>query len=90
KFAKVAVEDLDRLDTAIAALESRGLSFDGWATPGTNARSIGFEVARVTARRAERCLSALPESGRNVRPLIGQFVNRVSDLLWLLAREAEQ
>ena len=90
KFSKIAAEDLQRLDTAISALESRGLSFDGWATPGTNARSISFDVARVTARRAERRLSSLAESGRNVRPLIGQFVNRVSDLLWLLAREAEQ
>jgi cob(I)alamin adenosyltransferase len=44
----------------------------------------------VTARRAERRLCSLPAHGRSVRPLILQFVNRLSDLLWLLAREAEQ
>ncbi|MEO7414253.1 MAG: ATP:cob(I)alamin adenosyltransferase [Opitutaceae bacterium] len=91
KFAKITVVDLERLDTAIAALESRGLKFDGWATPGSNARSIAFDFARVAARRAERQLSSLPAAAdRSVRPLIRQFVNRLSDLLWLLGRAAEQ
>src|SRR4051812_23096089 len=38
KFAKIETADVDLLDSAIAALEARGLKFDGWATPGTNAR----------------------------------------------------
>ena len=46
--------------------------------------------ARTAARRAERRLTALPAQGRSVRPVLRQFVNRVSDLLWLMAREAEQ
>ena len=37
----------------------------------------------------ERRLVGLPAHGRNVRPLLGQYINRVSDLLWLLARQAE-
>lgn len=90
QFAQLAAADVEPLDREIAALEHRGLKFDGWATPGTNALSTAFDVARVAARRAERRLSALPESGRTVRPAIRQFVNRLSDLLWLLAREAEQ
>lgn len=90
KFAKISPDDLARLDALIATLESRGLKFDGWATPGMNARSVAFDFARVTARRAERRLVGLPASGRNVRPLVSQFINRLSDALWLLAREAEQ
>lgn len=90
KFAKVSDGDLARLDEAVAALELRGLIFEGWATPGANARAAALDFARVTARRAERRLSALPAQGRNVRPVIRQFVNRLSDLLWLMAREAEQ
>jgi cob(I)alamin adenosyltransferase len=90
KFEKISATDLARLDTAVAALEARGLKFDGWATPGANAPSAAFDFARVTARRAERRLCALPAHGRTVRPLLLQFVNRLSDLLWLLAREAEQ
>lgn len=90
KFDKISVADLARLDAAVAALEARGLKFDGWATPGANARAAAFDLARVAARRAERRIVALPASGRRVRPEVGQFVNRLSDLLWLLAREAEQ
>ena len=90
KFAKLSNADVAHLDEAVATLEARGLNFDGWATPGANARAVAFDVARVTARRAERRLAALASAGRRVRPELRQFVNRLSDLLWLLAREAEQ
>jgi cob(I)alamin adenosyltransferase len=89
KLAKVSVGDVQRLDAAIAALEVRGLKFDGWATPGANPEALAFDQARVASRRAERRLAALPAHGRNVRPEVRQFVNRLSDLLWLLARAAE-
>ncbi len=89
-FEKLHAADLARLDIALAALEARGLRFDGWATPGANARAAAFDSARVVARRGERRLSTLPAQGRSVRPELRQFVNRLSDLLWLLAREAEQ
>ncbi|MBL9211040.1 MAG: cob(I)yrinic acid a,c-diamide adenosyltransferase [Opitutaceae bacterium] len=89
-FEKITAGDVRRLDDALAALEARGLSFAGWATPGANATSAALEVARTIARRAERRLTALPGQGRTVRIELRQFVNRLSDLLWLLAREAEQ
>jgi cob(I)alamin adenosyltransferase len=90
KFERVSPADVDRLDQAVAALEARGLKFDGWATPGANPRAGSFDFARVAARQAERRLGALPAHGRKVRPEVRQFVNRLSDLLWLMAREAEQ
>lgn len=89
KFEKISAAEILRLDHAIAALEARGLKFDGWATPGATACAAAFDLARVAARRAERRLTSLPAHGRNVRPEARQFVNRLSDLLWLLAREAE-
>jgi cob(I)alamin adenosyltransferase len=90
KFEKISSADVERIDAGITALESRGLKFDGWATPGSNARATAFEFARIAARRAERRLSGLPSHGRTVRAELRQFVNRLSDLLWLLARESEQ
>lgn len=89
KFEKIEAADVTPFDEAIARLESQGLRFDGWATPGANARAAAFELARTTARRAERRLVALPPAGRTIRPVLLQFVNRLSDALWLLAREAE-
>ncbi len=89
KFVKIGVADLARLDAAIAALEAKGLKFDGWATPGANALSAAFDTARVIARRAERRLTTLPAQSRSIRPDLRAFTNRLSDLLWLLGREAE-
>jgi cob(I)alamin adenosyltransferase len=89
KFPKLAAADLERLDGAVAALESAGLRFEGWATPGANPAAAALELARVAARRAERRLCGLPRHGRTVRPLVGQYLNRLSDVLWLLARKAE-
>ncbi len=90
KFAKITAADVNILDSAVAALETRGLKFDGWATPGANALGAAFDTARVVARRAERRLCTLHAHGRNVRPELRQFTNRLADLLWLLARQAEQ
>ena len=90
KFAKLEAPALAELEARITALEAKGLKFDGWATPGANAAAVAFDTARVTARRAERRLLALPAHGRNPRPLLGAYLNRLSDLLWLLARDAEQ
>jgi cob(I)alamin adenosyltransferase len=88
-FAQVTDGDLNRLDVAVATLEARGLRFDGWAAPGANPPAAAWDQARVAARRAERRLVGLPAQGRSVRPLLRHYLNRLSDLLWLLAREAE-
>lgn len=89
KFARLGDRDLRRLDDRLAALEKRKLRLEGWATPGANPAALAFDRARVAARRAERRLAALPAHGRTLRPLLLQWTNRLSDLLWLLAREAE-
>ena len=90
KFQKIGEPELARLDAALAVLEARNIKFDGWATPGANLPAAALDLARTAARRAERRLIALPAQGRSVRPVLRQFVNRVSDLLWLMARAAEQ
>lgn len=89
RFDHIGAEDVQRIDRALAELEAKGLVLHGWATPGASARAAAFDLARTAARRAERRLSMLPDHGRNVRPELRQFINRLSDLLWLLAREAE-
>lgn len=89
KFPKLTEADLARIDAAVAAVEAQNVRFDGWATPGANLHAAALDLARTTARRAERRLVALPAHVRGVRPLLANYTNRVSDLLWLLARQAE-
>jgi cob(I)alamin adenosyltransferase len=88
-FPKVGATELARVDAAVAAIESRQVKFDGWATPGATGHAAAVDLARTAGRRAERRLVALPRHGKTVRPLLLQYLNRVSDLLWLMAREAE-
>ena len=90
KFERISPEHVHHLDDAVNALEARGLKFDDWATPGANQCAAAFELARTAARRAERRLTTVPSYGKTIRPELRQFINRLSDLLWLLAREAEQ
>ena len=88
-FAKVNEPDLARLDAAVALIESLHPKFGGWATPGANLGAAALDLARTAARRAERQLVGLPAQGKTVRPVLVQYINRLSDLLWLMARQAE-
>lgn len=90
KFGHVTEAELARVDVQIAELEATPIVFKGWATPGSTPAAAALDWARVTARRAERQLVAMRENALPVRDLLLQFVNRVSDLLWLLARKAEK
>ena len=89
QFLKIDAAALARLDAAVVAIEARQPKFDGWATPGATLGAAALDLARTTARRAERRLVGLGSQGRTIRPLLQQYVNRLSDLLWLMAREAE-
>lgn len=88
-FVRIGEADLGRLDEAVEAVESRQPRFDGWATPGANLHAAALDLARTAARRAERQLVGLKDQGKTLRPILLQYINRLSDLLWLLAREAE-
>ncbi len=88
-FSRLAEADLARIDAAVAAIEAKQVSFAGWATPGATPAAAAFDWARGVARRAERRVIALSRHGQAVRPLLLQYLNRASDLLWLMARDAE-
>ncbi len=90
KFGKISDAELARRRRGSS--QNRGdppISFEGWATPGKTPPAAALDLARVAARRAERQLAAIRSGGGEVRPLLLRYVNRASDLLWLLARRAE-
>jgi cob(I)alamin adenosyltransferase len=53
--------------------------------PGANRASAALDLARTVVRRAERLLVAAPVEGS----LVGRYLNRLSDLLWAMARWVE-
>ena len=54
--------------------------------PGESAPGAALDIARSTARRAERQVVALANSGEPVSPAILGYLNRLSSLLFIAAR----
>lgn len=82
---------VDRLSAAVDDLEKNKLvNFKGWAIPGSTVLSAALDIARTTCRRAERRVADLGTSGAAVNPEILRYLNRLSDLCWLLGRYTEK
>lgn len=61
----------------------------GFIVPGTNKKSAYLHVARTVCRRAERRIISL--SGvAEIEPLVIKYVNRLSDVLYAMARYSEE
>jgi cob(I)alamin adenosyltransferase len=88
-FVPVASELTVKLDAIARDIESQNVSFKHWATPGANAAAAALDVARSVCRRAERRVCEWRETHAALNPEIIVFLNRLSDVLWLLARWAE-
>lgn len=78
-----------RIEGFIREIEAAKVVPKGWATPGANQSAAALDVARSVCRRAERRVCVLQEGGQLRNAEITVYLNRLSDLLWLLARWAE-
>ena len=87
-FSSVCEDDLDWLTQTARMFEERGVKYTHWATPGAEGSMVSahLDYARTVARRAERDILALNDSGGEVRQVALLFANRISDFLWILAR----
>lgn len=79
------VSDLERrID---AELEARPLR-PVFLVPGANPTEAALDLARTIARRAERLTIAAADGGAPVSADARRYLNRLSDLLFVLARRA--
>jgi cob(I)alamin adenosyltransferase len=89
-YQAVAATMVDGLTRVVDDLEqNHHISFKRWATPGTTLDGAALDVARTVCRRAERRVVGLATSAEYVNPESIRYLNRLSDVLWLLARYAE-
>jgi cob(I)alamin adenosyltransferase len=88
-YTPVASEMTARLEKLVNEFEVQSPASQGWATPGVNLAAAALEVARTVCRRAERRVCALHEAGQLPNGEVIVYLNRLSDLLWLFARQAE-
>ncbi|MBC8127030.1 MAG: cob(I)yrinic acid a,c-diamide adenosyltransferase [Gloeobacteraceae cyanobacterium ES-bin-144] len=92
KYAALTQADLDWITAEAHKYEAQGIKFTGWARPGAEGSlaRAGLDYSRAVARRAERSVLVLHESGEPVPEVVRLFFNRLSDLLWILARVASK
>jgi len=88
-YALVSPDMTAKVDRLAQEIEGQKVKLQGWATPGASVASAALDMARTVCRRAERRVCALHEAGQLQNPEIIVFLNRLSDLLWLLARWTE-
>ena len=92
KDAKLGIALIDEHDTArleqtIDELEADLPPLKTFVLPGGSIEASLLHLARATCRRAERKLVALDQT-ETLRPEILRYVNRLSDLLFVMARHA--
>lgn len=85
---RVTARQVERLETDIDTFNARLDPLDSFILPAGTDASARLHLARTICRRAERRTIALAESGEPVSAEVIKYLNRLSDLLFVLARIA--
>jgi len=81
---------VDGLETALREAEAHVAMPTEFVVPGETPTSAALELARTIVRRAERRAVTLSSEGLIPGDHLLPYLNRLADLLWVLARAAEQ
>lgn len=85
----IAAADATRLEGLIDAAEANLEPLKTFILPGGSPLAASLHVARTVCRRAERRVITARRTGP-VRDEVVHYLNRLSDLLFVLAREANR
>lgn len=88
-FVVTGDAQIGRLEQLIGELESKVTMPDGFILPGATAASGAIDLARAITRRAERRTLTLEGAGGLDNPAVRRWLNRLSLLLFVLARYEE-
>jgi cob(I)alamin adenosyltransferase len=86
---EISAEMVAALDREVERIEAMPGILNDWSVPGELVASAAFDVARTVCRRAERLAVALHEAGEIENAQILAYLNRLSDVLWLIGRLLE-
>jgi cob(I)alamin adenosyltransferase len=88
-FASTSAAGVERLEEFTAELEKVVPMPDGFVLPGATPASGALDLARAITRRAERRCLTLERGGGFENPQVRRWLNRLSLLLFVLARYEE-
>jgi cob(I)alamin adenosyltransferase len=86
---KTEVSHVERLERWIDELNESLPDLKSFVLPGGTLLNAHLHLARAVCRRAERAIISLDDAERLSEPLI-HYVNRLSDLLFVMSRAAAQ
>ena len=86
KMTLVENADAERLEHAIDAAETHVAPLKYFVLPGGSPQAAALHLARTVCRRAERACLALDDAPARAEIIV--YLNRLSDLLFVLARQA--
>jgi cob(I)alamin adenosyltransferase len=78
--------DAERLEKAIDQAEAHCTPLKYFVLPGGSAQAAALHLARTVCRRAERAVLAIDDAPARAEVVV--YLNRLSDLLFVLARRA--
>ena len=84
---RIVAAQVERLEREIDLLNDRLAPLESFILPGGSALAAHLHLARTVARRAERLVCDLASRGV-VNPQAVAYANRLSDLLFVMARHA--
>jgi cob(I)alamin adenosyltransferase len=87
--AAVSDEQVSRLENAIDSAEAQLVPLRAFVLPGGAPAAALLHQARTVCRRAERSVVTLSRAAE-IDPRIVVYLNRLSDLLFVLARQENQ
>jgi cob(I)alamin adenosyltransferase len=79
--------DIEKLESAIDEIDATLPKLQSFVLPGGSHSSATAHVCRTVCRRAERLCYRLTETGIEVEEPVLIFLNRLSDLLFVIARQ---
>lgn len=86
---RISEDDVARLEAEITRREQALPPLRAFDLPGENEIHARAHLARTVCRRAERGLVGLVLShGLSLSPELPRYLNRLSDLLWLIGRSS--
>ena len=88
--SRVDASMVDGLESMLREAEAHITMPTEFVVPGETPTSAAIELARTILRRAERRAVTLSSEGLIPGPHLLPYLNRLADLLWVLARAAEQ
>ena len=83
----IAHSDVEELEAAIDKADAALPRHDRFILPGGSIPAAQAHVCRTVARRAERRMLQMNEQGHPVDPVALSYINRLSDYLFVLARQ---